>query len=628
MRIFAFVLAFVSLIVPAAADPNDFSRTIAFGDSLSDNGNLANNIPPSPSAPFLPGYFDGRFSNGPTWIELLSDPSKSTNPDNSMNRFWGGSFFGLPYDVGGNVDNVNAAIGGAQTVAGFPPSVQAQIGAFVSAGGVFGPNDLVSVQGGANDFFAFFTANPTPTALQLQTFATVTGLNEAGNVALVAGAGAKTILVSNLPNIGATPSFNGNPLTAGGGLLATATYNAALNQATQQLATDNPGVNFVQMDWFSALNVVIANPAAFGFTNVTAACILDPNCAGKPLSVQNQFLFWDTVHPTEAGHEFLAQYAALLLSTEQTGQAVAALGQVALTTRLEASDIIFRRAFAPARQGPGGLYAEIIGETGSFDGTDTILGNTGADYSLAGVRAGFDAGEGPVSFGASLAYQGGDINGHLLDANLRSSQIDAYLLRRYAALFAGLEGGVSFNEFHDIKRGTGFPTINADGSTNSIDYTLAATLGAQYQLSGLTLTPAVRVGYASLNLDKFTESAPILALQYGDRDVTTGFWTARLRASTPFYGATVYGEVGYEDLFSTDDAYTAKLASNTAHAVTINDDLEARGLYLKAGIGGVIGDNIKLSGEYGLSLQNGDGEVHSGRLRVTIPLSSEAPLGD
>ena len=114
----------------------------------------------------------------------------------------------------------------------------------------------------------------------------MTGLNEAGNVALVTSAGAKTILVSNLPNIGATPSFNGNPLTAGSGLLATATYNAALNQATQQLATDNPGVNFVQMDWFSALNVVIANPAAFGFTNVTAACILGVRFA-ETFNVQN-----------------------------------------------------------------------------------------------------------------------------------------------------------------------------------------------------------------------------------------------------------------------------------------------------------------------------------------------------
>ncbi len=91
--------------------------------------------------------------------------------------------------------------------------------------------------------------------------------------------------------------------------------------------------------------------------------------------------------------------------------------------------------------------------------------------------------------------------------------------------------------------------------------------------------------------------------------------------------AIAYGEVGYEDLFSTDDSYTAKLAFNTAHAVTINDDLQASGLYFKAGVGGYLDNNIKLTGEYTLSLQNGNGDVQSGRLRVTIPLSSDARSG-
>ena len=578
--------------------------------------------------PFLPGYFNGRFSNGPTWIELLSNPANSSNPDSSMNRFWGGFLFGGPFNVDGNV---NAAIGGAQTVSGFPPSVQTQIATFLAAGGVFGPNDLVSIQGGANDFFNFFGANPNPTQTDLQNFATLTGVNEASNIAFAIGAGAKTILVSNLPNFGATPSFNGSPATAQGGLFASAVYNTTLDQATQQLAALHPNVNLVQMDWFSALNVVIANPAAFGFTNVTDACILTPSCAGASVADQNRFLFWDTVHPTEAGHELLAEYAALLLSTEETGKAVGALGQVALTTRLEGSDIIFRRAINPFREGPGGLYAEIIGQTGSFDGSQTILGSTGVDFNAAGVRAGFDASDGPVGFGASLAYETGNISGHLLKSDMRSTQIDTYALTHLSAFFAGVEAGVSFNDYTGIERQTGFPTVTADGGTESIDYTAAATLGAQYQMSGITLTPAVRVGYASLNLDGYTESAPILALQYGDRDVTTGFWTARLRASTPLFGydhAIAYGEVGYEDLFSTNDSYTAKLAFNTAHAVTINDDLQASGLYFKAGVGGYLDNNIKLTGEYTLSLQNGNGDVQSGRLRVTIPLSSDAHLGD
>jgi hypothetical protein len=203
------------------------------------------------------------------------------------------------------------------------------------------------------------------------------------------------------------------------------------------------------------------------------------------------------VHPTEAGHELLARYAALLLSTEETGKAVAELGQVALSTRLEASDIIFRRGMSPFAERPGGLYAEVIGQTGSFDGSDTrLLGDTGVDFSLGGIRVGFDASKGTVSFGGSFAYQGGDISGHQLDANLHTSQLDAYVMTRYSALFAGLEAGVSFDDFNDIERATGFPTVKANGDTQSVDYTVAATFGAQYQLAGVTLTPAVRLGYA------------------------------------------------------------------------------------------------------------------------------------
>jgi hypothetical protein len=105
------------------------------------------------------------------------------------------------------------------------------------------------------------------------------------------------------------------------------------------------------------------------------------------------------------------------------------------------------------------------------------------------------------------------------------------------------------------------------------------------------------LAFASLNIDGFTESSPILALQYGARDMTTGFWTTRVRASAPlFANATVFGELGYEGLFSTDDAYTAKLAFNTANAVSIGNTLEGRG-FLKGGVGGSIAPRVGVTGE-------------------------------
>jgi outer membrane lipase/esterase len=656
MRVVASFFAFLFFVSIAAADPRDYGRVVAFGDSLSDNGNLFANTG-VPQAP----YFNGRFSTGPTFIELLANPANSSNPDSSLNRFWGrGPIPSLPFTgpfvTGGSV---NAAIGGATAggpnaggqpyffssevfnappignIPGGIPSVEAQIAQYAIAGGKIWPNDLVSIQGGANDFFNFFgfakQGMITLTQGDIQSFAVNVGQFETTNVAALVGLGAKTLLVSNLPSLGSTPNFNGNSTTMGAGLLATLTYNSTLNQGVQQLAVTNPGVNFIQMDWYSALNVALKNPGAFGLTNTMDACF---NATAKTVcSTPNTYLFWDGVHPTETGHALLARYASLLLSTEQTGTAVGALGQIALSTRLEESDILFRRGISPFSQIPGGLYAEIIGETASFDGKNfTTYGSTNFDYSLGGVRVGFDGNYGSIAFGSSLAYQTGSLSGKALSSDLRATQIDAYALTHLSAFFAGIEGGVSLNEYNSLKRVTGFPTVTADGGTRSVDYSFAGTVGAQYHFGALTLTPAARLGYASVNIDGFTEAAPVLALQYSDRNVTTGFWTARIRAATPFFGssrATAYGEVGYEGLFATDDSYTAKLAFNTAHAVTIgNSDLEARGFFLKAGVGGYISENIKLSGEYGLSLQDGKGDIHSGRLRLTIPLGEEPPFRD
>jgi outer membrane lipase/esterase len=625
MRLIGLLFAFLISALPALADPNDYNRVIAFGDSLSDNGNLFKNTG-IPGAP----YFNGRFSNGPTWIELLSNPAKSGNPGSSMDTFWSPPLFGGIPNTGGTSQNVNAAIGGAQTVSGFPPSVQAQINTFHFFGGTFGPNDLVSVQGGANDFFNFF-GGPPPTQTQIINFATLTATNEASNVALAIADGAKTILVSNLPNIGATPNaIAGGALAQQAGLLATVTYNAALNTATQQLAAVNPNVNLVQMNWFAFSGVINANPGAFGFTNTTDPCVSTPSCDKVTAA---GFAFWDGVHPTEAVHQLLARYAALLLSTEETGKAVSALAQMGLSNRLDASDIIFRRFGAVAERGPGGLYAEVIGSTASFNGVNTATyGNTGYDYSLGGVRAGFDASSGPISFGSAVAYQTGSLSGHRLSSDVNTTQLDAYALTRFGgAYFAGIEGGVSFDDYSRLRRATGFPTVTADGGTQSVDYSFAGTIGALYQFGSVTLTPAARIGYAALNIDSFMESAPILALQYGSNDVSTGFWTARLRATTNFFGmpnATVYGEAGYEGLFATSQTYSAKLAFNTAHAVNLSDDLDARGFFFKTGVGGYISSGIQLSGEYELSTQNGNGDIQSGRLRITIPLHSGLSLRD
>lgn len=618
MRIFATLFAFSCLLVPASADPFDYNRTVAFGDSLSDNGNLTENVPSFLNPASAPGYFKGRFSNGPTWVELLSNPAKSAGPDGSMSRFWNGFFFSPPFAPGDGSNNVNVAIGGAETDSGLVPSIPTQIETFLDAGGAFGPDDLVSMQGGANDLFNFLSGEPDAPRKEIAAFATKIGENAAASVKAVMDTGATTILVSNLPDIGATPALGSTARTAQAGRFATQAYNDALAKAIRDLAGGSAAVNIVQMDWSSALDMILQRPAAFGFTDISTPCL----AGGKICAAPDNHVFWDFVHPTAPAHALLARYAGLLLSTEQTGAALASLAQMTLSMRLEAGDILFRRALAADPQESAGAYVEGVGMFGKASGgTTRLLGNRDLDYELGGMRAGFDASGETFAVGAAAALQAGNARGRLLHADVRTVQLDAYALARGAFLFAGIEGGVSFNEFDDLRRATGFPSLAATGATNSTDYTIAATLGGEFQLGEISLTPAARIGYASLSMDGFTEAAPILALRYSRHDVRTGLWSARLRASMPLprlSSVTVHAEAGYERLFSTDAGYTAKLAGNTARPVRVEDSLHARGLYLKAGLAGTVGDALTLSGEYGISMQRSDAIVHSARVGLTL----------
>lgn len=78
-QILLFVTCCLALCIPitvSAANPG-YNKIIYFGDSLTDNGNLYNRT--LGIVPKSPPYFDGRFSNGPTWAEMVADHYQQTD---------------------------------------------------------------------------------------------------------------------------------------------------------------------------------------------------------------------------------------------------------------------------------------------------------------------------------------------------------------------------------------------------------------------------------------------------------------------------------------------------------------------------------------------------------------------
>jgi len=250
----------VFLIFSTAILAHAYSSILAFGDSLSDNGNAD-------------GFGITRFSNGPVWVEYLAGPTHLNVP--LFDMAFGGATTG--YD--------NPAAGLAYT------GLNWQVGYYLNTlHGPISSNTLVTVWAGANDLFQgrSYAAAADNVALALMNLAT---------------AGFQNFLVMGLPNIGATPGFKGTPAAP----LATAwsqAFNLDLAAELAGLQLAFPGDHFYTLNTYDLLNNVIANPGMYGFDNVTGMWLT------RPAGDTGTYLFWDSVHPTTEAHSMLANYAA------------------------------------------------------------------------------------------------------------------------------------------------------------------------------------------------------------------------------------------------------------------------------------------------------------------------------
>jgi len=60
-------------------------------------------------------------------------------------------------------------------------------------------------------------------------------------------------------------------------------------------------------DTFDFMQMVVSHPGAFGFTDVTDPCLVALTPCSQKIQVQNQYLFWEDLHPTTAADRLLAE---------------------------------------------------------------------------------------------------------------------------------------------------------------------------------------------------------------------------------------------------------------------------------------------------------------------------------
>lgn len=336
------MLFFACVFISITAFATPYKQVIVFGDSLSDNGNLYridfHTLPKSPP------YFEGRFSNGPTWAEYL------------------GQYFADHYQAKYKI----YALGGAallfqstKNMAINPSTLDMQINQYIVDSSA-GPKDdvLYVIWIGGNDYL--MDASSDVDKLTTKAIAKHTD-----DMQRLIKHGAKHFLILNLPDLSLTPlARDGRPVQHLAAL--SSMHNAKLALSLEKLKQENK-VDITLFDIYALFNEAINHPDKFNkrynthVTNTQDMCwqggfTLDQSIISRTLAkelqmksqqykeksslsleavtdmiMQNALLketyqlglqydygikpcenpddyaFWDAVHPTAVVHRVLAQ---------------------------------------------------------------------------------------------------------------------------------------------------------------------------------------------------------------------------------------------------------------------------------------------------------------------------------
>ena len=272
-----------------------FSAIYAFGDSLSDAGNVS--VATLHTLPVGDGiYSDGRFTNGNVWVQDLAQNLRLPAVKPSLEG-------GTDYAYGG------AETGRTAVHALNPTDLPGQLAQFELNVAKPSANALYTVWAGSNDVLDI--ANSSETAAQRQASVAQAVSNETGFIAGLIAHGAKDLVVLDVPDLGKTPYEMARPASDAASSNLAATYNAELGAALRTIvASGKASIDYV--DTFGLLDTAIAHLATYGLTNVTQP-VWTGNLTSSHSGVlnatgaaQSGYLFFDDLHPTATGHALLA----------------------------------------------------------------------------------------------------------------------------------------------------------------------------------------------------------------------------------------------------------------------------------------------------------------------------------
>lgn len=292
----------------ALAQPLD--QVIVFGDSLSDRGNLYEYM--NHQLPMSPPYYEGRFTNGPVWVELLV---KKLYPNNTETHF-------LDYAYGG------ANVGTKEVFTDF--SLQNQIERYFDGHPQANSNALFVIWAGSNNYLDL------PDEIDSTVDQVISGLGD--SIEKLIHKGAKNFFIINVPDLSTTPAAiefeSQTDLKRMSDM-----HNKMLVEKINQLKIKYPQVRWLLFDVTNIMGDIIAHPEKHGFKDGKHTCCEyiqenSLNINNNPQLLKSKFLmtvdkiafsavksddvcydylFFDLYHPTAHAHWLMSEEIYKLL---------------------------------------------------------------------------------------------------------------------------------------------------------------------------------------------------------------------------------------------------------------------------------------------------------------------------
>jgi phospholipase/lecithinase/hemolysin len=283
-----------------------FTQIVVFGDSLSDAGNDAHRADARysvryPSKVF--NYTDARFTDGSdttpsaakfagVWHEQLARIFLNLTPaGNSLDAGSDFAFGGATTNDGSTEKPLTSSGDLTITI----DNLGKQVDDYLAAQSI-DPDALYIIWGGTVDLLDDASAsNVTATVRRM-----------AALVNRLASAGARNFALPNVPPLGSFPHFSDAPDKEILVDEACADYRrqlkTALDNTIQAFGNQDIALNIYPVDVWQRFVQMFAAPGDFG--------LVDISHPARGLSVNaDEFLFWDDIHPTTAGHFQIASEA-------------------------------------------------------------------------------------------------------------------------------------------------------------------------------------------------------------------------------------------------------------------------------------------------------------------------------